>query len=55
MLRAVIVGFGNIGHAVLEALLASADFEAAGVVSRSLAVGALGDTIAFLHLSLSER
>ena len=43
MLRAVIVGFGNIGHAVLEALLASADFEAAGVVSRSLAVGALGD------------
>ena len=43
MLRAVIVGFGNIGHAVLETLLASADFEAAGVVSRSLAAGALGD------------
>ena len=43
MLRAVVVGFGNIGHAVLEALQASADFEVAGVVSRSLAVGALGD------------
>lgn len=43
MLRAVVVGFGNIGHAVLEALQASADFEVAGVVSRSLAVGVLGD------------
>lgn len=43
MLRAVIFGFGNIGHAVLEALQASTDFEVAGVVSRSLEPGSLGN------------
>lgn len=36
MIRAAIVGFGNIGHFVLEAVLASPDIEAAGIVSRSL-------------------
>lgn len=30
------MGFGNIGHFVLEAVLASPDIEAAGIVSRSL-------------------
>ena len=43
MLRACIVGYGNIGRAVLEALLASGDFAVAGVVSRSLAAGSLDD------------
>lgn len=43
MLRAAIVGFGNIGHAVLEALEASRDFQAAGIVSRSMASGSMGD------------
>ena len=32
MIRAVIVGFGNIGVSVLEALLASSDFVVAGIV-----------------------
>lgn len=43
MLRAAVVGAGNIGHAVLEALKASPDIETVGVVSRSLEAGALGD------------
>lgn len=43
MLRAAVVGYGNIGHAVLDALKASTDFETAGVVSRSLEAGALGE------------
>ena len=30
--RAAIVGYGNIGHFVLEALQAAPDFEIAGVV-----------------------
>lgn len=33
--RAVIVGYGNIGHYVFEALQAASDFEIAGVVRRS--------------------
>lgn len=33
--RAAIVGYGNIGHYVLEALQAASDFEIAGVVRRS--------------------
>lgn len=44
MIRAAVIGYGNIGHAVLEALSASKDFEIAGVVSRSLAADALGTT-----------
>ena len=36
MLRAAIYGYGNIGRFVLEALLASPDFEIAGIVSRHL-------------------
>ncbi|NDV68304.1 diaminopimelate dehydrogenase [Dysgonomonas sp. 25] len=33
-LRAAIVGYGNIGHYVLDAILASPDFEVAGIVRR---------------------
>ena len=43
MIRAAIVGFGNIGHSVLDALLTSPDFEVAGIVSSSLKQGAAGD------------
>lgn len=34
-IRAAIVGYGNIGHYVLEALLAAPDFEVAGIVRRN--------------------
>ena len=34
-IRAAIVGYGNIGKFVLEALEAAADFEVAGVVRRN--------------------
>lgn len=33
--RAAIVGYGNIGHYVLEALQAAPDFEIAGVIRRA--------------------
>ncbi len=35
MIKAVIVGYGNIGHYVLDALLQAPDFEIAGVVRRN--------------------
>lgn len=35
MVKAAIVGYGNIGKAVLEAVYAASDFELAGVVRRS--------------------
>lgn len=35
-IRAAIVGYGNIGHSVLEALNAASDFEIAGIVRRSV-------------------
>lgn len=35
MIRAAVVGYGNIGRAVLEAIAAAPDFELAGVVRRS--------------------
>ena len=43
MLRAAVYGYGNIGRFSFEALLASPDFEVAGVVSASLSAGSLGD------------
>ena len=43
MIRVAIVGFGNIGHSVLEALKASQDFEIVGIVSQSLEPGAVGE------------
>ncbi len=36
-IKAAIVGYGNIGHFVLDALQAAPDFEIAGVVRRSVA------------------
>lgn len=36
MIRAAIVGYGNIGKYVLEAILASPDFEVAGIVRRNV-------------------
>ena len=38
-IRAAIVGYGNIGKSVLEALQAAPDFEVAGVVRRASSVG----------------
>lgn len=38
-IRAAIVGYGNIGKAVLEALQAAPDFEVAGVVRRAGSIG----------------
>ena len=38
-IRAAIVGYGNIGKSVLEALQAAPDFEVAGVVRRVSSVG----------------
>ncbi len=37
MIKAVVVGYGNIGHYVLDALLQAPDFEIAGVVRRNAA------------------
>lgn len=37
-IRAAIVGYGNIGHAALEALLEAPDFEVAGIVRRNPAI-----------------
>ena len=36
-IRAAIVGYGNIGKSVMEALLAASDFELVGIVRRSVA------------------
>lgn len=36
MIQAAVVGYGNIGHSVLEAILSTSDIQAAGIVSRSL-------------------
>ena len=41
MIKAAIVGFGNIGHAVYEALGTCGDIHLAGIVSGSLAPGSL--------------
>jgi diaminopimelate dehydrogenase len=38
-IRAAIVGYGNIGKSVLEALQSSPDFEVAGVVRRASSIG----------------
>ena len=43
MIATAIVGFGNIGRAVYEALGSCGDMRLAGIVSGSLAPGALGD------------
>ena len=49
MIATAIVGFGNIGRAVYEALGSCGDMRLAGIVSGSLAPGALGDVPAFVR------
>jgi diaminopimelate dehydrogenase (EC 1.4.1.16) len=44
MVKAAVVGYGNIGKAAIEAINAAPDFVLVGVVSRSLEKGALGET-----------
>ena len=48
--RAAIVGYGNIGHYVLEALQAAPDFEIAGVVRRAGA-----ENLSLIHISEPTR
>ena len=43
-IRAAVVGYGNIGRYVIEALEAAADFEVAGVVRRASSVAAAGES-----------
>ncbi len=45
MIRAAVVGYGNIGKAAVEAIGASPDFELAGVVSRSAECGRSGKVL----------
>lgn len=42
MIKTVVVGYGNIGKAAIEAINAAPDFELIGVVSRTLENGELG-------------
>ena len=42
MLRVAVIGYGNIGRFVLDALLASPDMEVAGIVSRHLEADCMG-------------
>mgnify|MGYP000873792881 FL=1 len=43
MIKTAVLGYGNIGRAAIEAIYAAPDFELAGVVSRTLENGALGE------------
>ena len=43
-IRAAVVGYGNIGKYVIEALEAAADFEVAGVVRRASSVASAGES-----------
>jgi len=43
MIKIAVYGYGNVGKAAIEAIHAAPDFELAGVVSRSLEKGALGE------------
>ena len=43
-IRAAVVGYGNIGKYVVEALEAAADFEVAGIVRRAASVAAAGES-----------
>lgn len=45
MIRTAVVGYGNIGKAATEAVKEAPDFELAGVVSRTLEKGALGEIL----------
>jgi len=43
MIKTAVLGYGNIGRAAIEAIYAAPDFELAGVVSRTLENGTLGE------------
>lgn len=43
MIKIAVYGYGNVGKAAIKAIHAAPDFELAGVVSRSLEKGALGE------------
>ena len=53
-IRAAVVGYGNIGKYVVEALEAAADFEIAGVVRRASSVAAAGESKYPVVSSLEE-
>ena len=53
--RAAIVGYGNIGHYVLEALQAAPDFEIAGVVRRAGAENKPEELLSLIHISEPTR
>ncbi|MBO7344139.1 MAG: diaminopimelate dehydrogenase, partial [Alistipes sp.] len=53
-IRAAVVGYGNIGKYVVEALEAAADFEIAGVVRRASSLAAAGESAYPVVSSLEE-
>ena len=53
-IRAAVVGYGNIGKYVVEALEAAADFEIAGIVRRASSVAAAGESAYPVVSSLEE-
>ena len=53
-IRAAVVGYGNIGKYVVEALEAAADFEIAGIVRRASSVAAAGESEYPVVSSLEE-
>ncbi len=53
-IRAAVVGYGNIGKYVVEALEAAADFEIAGIVRRASSVAAAGEPAYPVVSSLEE-
>ena len=53
-IRAAVVGYGNIGKYVVEALEAAADFEIAGVVRRASSVATAGESAYPVVSSLEE-
>lgn len=53
-IRAAVVGYGNIGKYVVEALEAASDFEIAGIVRRASSVAAAGESAYPVVSSLEE-
>lgn len=53
-IRAAVVGYGNIGKYVVEALEAAADFEIAGIVRRASSLAAAGESAYPVVSSLEE-
>ena len=53
-IRAAVVGYGNIGRYVIEALEAAVDFEVAGIVRRASSLGSASDSKYPVVSSLEE-